>query len=141
MAKKAFINPTGVRRIGAFSHAAAVKGGVTVYVSGQIALDLDGKIVGPGDLKAQTAAVFENVRLILEEAGGSFADVVKLTQYVVGLKPEHRAVITEVRNRHVSQTNPPASTMIGVPSLVMDGLLIEVEAIAVIEDGRVNYLP
>lgn len=141
MAKKAFLNPAGVRRIGAFSHAAAVKGGVTVYVSGQIALDLDGKIIGPGDLKAQTAAVFDNIGLILAEAGGGFADVVKLTQYVVGLRPEQRAVITEVRNRYVSQTHPPASTMIGVPSLVMDGLLIEVEAIAVIEEGRISYLP
>ena len=136
MAKRAFINPAGVRRIGAFSHAAATKGGVTVYVSGQIALDKDGSIVGRNDVRAQTRQVFENVRIILEEAGGSFDDVVKITQYVVGLKPEHRSLITEVRNDYVNQANPPASTMIGVPSLVIDGLLIEVEAIAVIDEGR-----
>lgn len=49
-------------------------------------------------------------------------------------------MITEVRNRYVSQTNPPASTMVGVPSLVMDGLLIEVEAVAVIDEGRARHL-
>jgi enamine deaminase RidA (YjgF/YER057c/UK114 family) len=136
MAKRAFINPAGVRRIGAFSHAAATKGGVTVYVSGQIALDKEGNVVGKGDLRAQTRQVFENVGMILEEAGGNFNDVVKITQYVVGLKPEHRALITEVRKNYVNQTDPPASTMVGVPSLVIDGLLIEVEAIAVIDEGR-----
>jgi enamine deaminase RidA (YjgF/YER057c/UK114 family) len=136
MASKAFINPAGVRRIGAFSHGAAVKGGVTLYISGQISLDKDGNLVGKADLRAQTQQVFENVRMILEEAGGRFDDVVKLTHYVVGLKPEHRPVITEVRNRYVNQANPPASTMVGVPALVMDGLLIEVEAVAVIDETR-----
>ena len=141
MGKKAFINPEGVRRVGAFSHAAAVKGGVTVYISGQISLDKDGKLIGKGDLAAQTRQVFENIRLILDDAGGSFNDVVKITQYVVGLKPEHRAIITEVRNRYLNQTHPPASTMVGVDALVVEGLLIEVEAIAVIEEGRALYLP
>ncbi|HWQ38009.1 MAG TPA: RidA family protein [Burkholderiales bacterium] len=136
MAKRAFINPANVRRIGAFSHAAATQGGVTVHVSGQIALDKDGSLVGKGDLRAQTQQVFENIRIILEEAGGSFNDVVKLTHYVVGLKPENRALITEVRNKYVNQANPPASTMIGIDALVMDGLLIEVEALAVIDEAR-----
>ncbi|MFN0041133.1 MAG: RidA family protein [Burkholderiales bacterium] len=138
MANRKFINPAGVRRVGAFSHAVAAQGGVTIHVSGQIALGMDGTIVGAGDLRAQTAAVFENVKIILEEAGATCEDLVKITQYVVGLKPEHRAIITEVRNRYVSQTHPPASTMVGVPSLVMDGLLIEVEAVAVIDEGRLR---
>jgi enamine deaminase RidA (YjgF/YER057c/UK114 family) len=136
MAKRAFINPPGVRRIGAFSHGVAAQGGVTVHVSGQISLDKDGNLVGKGDLSAQTRQVFENIRMILEAAGGNFDDVVKLTHYVVGLKPDDRPVITEVRNKYVNQANPPASTMIGVPALVMDGLLIEVEAIAVIDEAR-----
>lgn len=66
MVKKAFINPAKVRRVGAFSQAVAVQGGVMIHVSGQIALGMDGKIIGAGDLKAQTAAVFENVKIILE---------------------------------------------------------------------------
>lgn len=136
MATRAFFNPAGVRRIGAFSHGAATKGGVTLYISGQISLDKDGNLVGKGDMRAQTQQVFDNIRMILEEAGGRFDDVVKLTHYVVGLKPEHRPAITEVRNKFVNQTNPPASTMIGVPALVMDGLLIEVEAVAVIDEAR-----
>ena len=140
MVRRAFVNPDSVRRIGAFSHGVAVHGGVTLQISGQIAVGLDGKVVGPGDLKAQTRLVFDNVKAIVEQAGGTLADLVKITQYVVGLKPEHRALITEVRNDYVSQTQPPASTMIGVPSLVMDGLLIEVEAVAVIDEARARGL-
>lgn len=136
MAKRAFINPDSVRRIGAFSHGVAAQGGVTLHVSGQISLDAQGNIVGLGDLTAQTRQVFDNVKAIVEAAGGSLSDLVKITHYVVDLKPEHRAAITAVRNNYVSQTQPPASTMIGVPSLVMDGLLIEVEAVAVIEESR-----
>ena len=107
---------------------------------GQVAVDADGKVIAPGDMKAQAEAVFYNLRLILREAGGSFEDVVKLTHYVVDLKPEHRPVITEIRNRYVNQENPPASTMIGVPALVMDGLVIEVEVVAVIDESRAKYL-
>lgn len=140
MTKRAFINPERVRRIGAFSHAVASTGGVTVHVSGQVAVDADGSVIAPGDMKAQAAAVFDNLGHILKEAGGSYEDVVKLTHYVVNLKPEHRAVITEIRNRHVNQTTPPASTMIGVPALVMDGLVIEVEVVAVIDESRAKHL-
>lgn len=105
-------------------------------MSGQISLDGDGNLVGRGDLRAQTKQVFGNIRMILEATGGSFDDVVKLTHYVVGLKPEDRPVITEVRNTYVNQANPPASTMIGVPALVMEDLLIEVEAVAVVDETR-----
>ena len=133
MATRTFVNPAGVRRIGAFSHGAKVSGGSTIYVSGQIAFDAEGNVVGKGDLRRQSEQVFDNVKAVLEAAGATFADVVKLTHYVVGLKPEQRAVITEVRNRYVSQAQPPASTMVGVDALVLDGLLIEVEAVAVID--------
>ncbi|HVY04928.1 MAG TPA: RidA family protein [Burkholderiales bacterium] len=133
MAVKTFVNPAGVRRIGAFSHGACATGGTTVYVSGQISLDADGNLVGKGDLRRQSEQVFDNVKAVLEAAGATFADVVKLTHFVVGLKPEQRAAITEVRNRYVNQAQPPASTMVGVDALVMDGLLIEVEAVAVID--------
>lgn len=140
MARRAFINPAAVRRIGAFSHGVATAGGVTLHISGQVAVGADGKVIAPGDMKKQTEAVFENLRLILQEAGGSFDDVVKLTHYVVDLRPEHRPAITEIRSRYVNQANPPASTMIGVPALVMDGLVIEVEAVAVIDESRARHL-
>ena len=141
MATRAFINPPGLRRVGTYSHVACARGGVTVYISGQIALDAEGKVIGAGDLRAQTTQVFENLRLALEGAGATFADVVKLTHYVKGLRPELRSIITEVRNRYVSQTNPPASTMVGTDALVMEELLIEVEAIAVLDEARALHLP
>ncbi len=107
--------------------------GKLVFVAGQIALDKDGNVVGQGDLRAQTVQVFENVQACLAAAGATFADVVKLNTYVVNLKPEDLPVIREVRSRYLPAENPPASTMVGVTALAIEGLLIEIEAVAVIE--------
>lgn len=107
--------------------------GKLVFVAGQIALDKDGNVVGPGDLRAQTVQVLENVQACLAAAGATFADVVKLNTYVVNLKPEDLPVIREVRSRYLPAENPPASTMVGVTALAIEGLLIEIEAVAVIE--------
>lgn len=107
--------------------------GKMVFVAGQIALDKDGKVVGQGDLRAQTVQVLENVQACLAAAGATFADVVKLNTYVVNLKPEDLPVIREVRSRYLPAENPPASTMVGVTALAIEGVLIEIEAIAVIE--------
>lgn len=63
---------------------------------------------------------------------GSFEDVVKFTIFIVGLTPEKRKAVTEVRGRYISHKNPPAATMIGVDKLVEPGLLLEIEAIAAI---------
>jgi enamine deaminase RidA (YjgF/YER057c/UK114 family) len=86
-----------------------------------------------GDLKAQTEKVFENLKLALAAAGGSFRDVVKFNIYVVNLKPQDRITISEVRNRYIDRDRPPASSMIGVAALVFEGLLIEVDAVAVVD--------
>jgi len=105
--------------------------GRTIYVSGQVAFDKDGNVVGKGDLRAQTTQVFENLKICLEAAGASFADVVKITTYVKGYTPEQRMPITEIRNRYLVKPLP-ASTLVGVETLVHDDFLIEVEAIAVV---------
>ncbi|MEO8038212.1 MAG: RidA family protein [Betaproteobacteria bacterium] len=128
----AFINPPGLANFGTFSQLVTVQGGQTVYISGQVAWNAEGQVIGPGDLKAQTVQVFENLKVALAAAGASFGDLVKITTYVVDLKPEDRAVISEIRNRYVDRTRLPASTMIGVDALVVDTLRIEVEAIAVV---------
>ena len=106
--------------------------GNTVYVAGQLALDQDGKLVGPNDIGAQTRRVLENMRRILEAGGASLADVVKITTFVVGYKPEDRATIAAVRSKYLPTDNPPASTLVGVSALAAPEWLIEIEAIAVI---------
>ena len=114
-----------------YSHVVTASG-TMVFISGQIALDKEGKIVGPGDMRAQAAQVYENLKAALAAAGATFADVVKQNTYVVGLNAESIAAVREVRGRYLPDTNPPASTLVGVTALAMDGLLIEIEMVAVI---------
>lgn len=114
-----------------YSHVVSADGRM-VFVAGQIALDTDGNVVGAGDLRAQATRVFENLRACLAAAGASFADVVKLNTYVVNLNADDLPVIREVRSGYLPADNPPASTLVGVTALAVEGLLIEVEAIAMV---------
>lgn len=132
MSDRQGINPPQLGGFGTYSHVVSARGARTIYVSGQVAMDKEGKIVGKGDLRAQTKQVFENLKVCLEAAGASFADVVKITTYVKGFKADQRLPITEIRNQYLVKPLP-ASTLVGVETLVLDDLLIEVEAIAVVD--------
>src|SRR5262245_26682652 len=112
-----------------YSHVVEVKGGRTLYIAGQIALDKDGNLVGRGDFRAQVKQVFENLKARLEEGGAAFKDVVKLNYYVTDASD--LAAVREVRDSYVNTANPPASTLVVVKRLVQEEYLIEVEAIAV----------
>lgn len=129
---KRFINPESMVKPGAYTPAVSVSGGRTVYVSGQVAQDGAGNIVGKGDLLAQTQQVYQNLATTLAASGASFNDVVKLNVYVVGYKPEHRAVLQSVREKFVNKDNPPASTLIGVQALARPEFMVEIEAVAVV---------
>jgi enamine deaminase RidA (YjgF/YER057c/UK114 family) len=130
--EKRFMNPTGVAASPAYTHAVEVSGGKTIFISGQVPLDEKGELVGRGDLREQTRKVFENLKRALAAAGARFEDVVKTTYYVVGYRPQHLAAIREVRSEYLSPVHPPASTLVGVEALFLEGVLIEVEAIAVV---------
>ena len=116
-------------RGGAFSAGVEAPAGRTVYVSGQVAMDAEGAVVGEGDVKTQTEKVLENVTVVLEEAGGSLDDVVKVTVFItdMGLYDE----VHEVRRRFFREPYP-ASSMVEVSALIDTRLLVEVEAVAVI---------
>ncbi len=116
-----------------YSHVVSTSGGRTIYVAGQIAMDKDGKVVGVGDLRAQTTQVFENVKAALAAAGATLSDVVKQNTYIVNLNAEALSVIREVRGQYFPAENPPASTLVGVTALAFADLLIEVEVIAVVD--------
>jgi enamine deaminase RidA (YjgF/YER057c/UK114 family) len=104
----------------------------TVYISGQVAIDREGRVVGKGDLGAQAAQVFENLSLALESAGAQPADLVKLNMYIVNMKPEDGKTVGLARKKWFNQENLPAATMVGVVSLAAPDFLLEIEAIAVI---------
>ena len=131
MAEKSFINPEGMVRPGAYTPIVATRGGRTLYVAGQVAQNEKGELVGAGDLAAQAEQVYKNVGLALKGAGATFNDLVKITVYVVNFKPENRDLMSQVRARHVSKDNPPASTLVGVQALAKPEYLVEIEAIAV----------
>ncbi|CAN5607653.1 RidA family protein [soil metagenome] len=116
-------------RGGAFSAGVEAPAGRTVYVSGQVSMDAEGNVVGEGDAKAQTEKVLDNVSVVLEEAGGSLDDVVKVTVFItdMGMYEE----VHEVRRRHFGEPYP-ASSMVEVSALIDPRLLGEVEAVAVI---------
>jgi 2-iminobutanoate/2-iminopropanoate deaminase len=117
-------------RGGAFSAGTEAPAGRTIYVSGQVSMDVEGNVVGEGDVKCQTETVLEHVRTVLEEAGGGMEDVVKVTVFItdMGLYDE----IHEVRRRYFEEPYP-ASSMVEVSALIDPRLLIEIEAVAVIE--------
>jgi reactive intermediate/imine deaminase len=104
--------------------------GNTVYVAGQLALDKEGKLVGPNDIAAQSRRVFENMRRILETAGSRLGDVVKITVFVTDIR--FREPYGEVR-KEFFPADPPASTLVQVACLAIPGALIEIEAVAVID--------
>jgi enamine deaminase RidA (YjgF/YER057c/UK114 family) len=133
--EKKFIHPERLANFPKlFTQVVTVQSGETktVYISGQVAIDREGKVVGKGDLGAQAAQVFENLSLALESAGARPEDIVKLNTYVVNMKPEDGRTIGQARKKWFNQENLPASTMVGVVSLVAPDFLLEVEAIAVI---------
>jgi enamine deaminase RidA (YjgF/YER057c/UK114 family) len=115
-----------------YSHVVEVKGGRTLYIAGQVAVDKDGNLVGRGDFRAQVKQVFENLKARLEEGGATFKDVVKLNYYLTDASDVQ--ALRDIRNSYLNTENPPASTLVVVKQLVREEYLIEVEAIAVVSE-------
>jgi len=125
-------NPPTMAKPNGYSHVAEVTGGRTVYIAGQIAVDPSGKLVGvPGDFRAQATQVFENLKNALAAVGGSFANVVKLNGYLTDAKAQ-LPILREVRDGYINKDAPPASTVVQVVALAREGLMIEVEVVAVL---------
>lgn len=126
-----FINPNTMARPPGYSNVVETTGPArTVYIAGQLGLDLDNNLVGgPGDFRAQCEKAFENLRLALAAVGAGFKDVVKINSYLVDMS--HIATFRELRNRSFAAA-PPASTTVAVPQLARPGALFEIEAVAVL---------
>jgi reactive intermediate/imine deaminase len=107
----------------------AVVAGGLVHVSGIVAVDGHGRLVGGDDVVAQTGQVFENMRAVLEAAGCGFEDVVKVTIFLTDI--DDRPKINPVR-REVFGATRPASTLVEVPRLAVEGAKVEIECIALV---------
>ena len=133
MAKQS-LNPEGLPKpFGPFVQLTiAEPGGRLVFLSGAVAFDGDGNVVGEGDIVAQTRRIMENMKIALRAAGADFGDVVKITNYVTDASEYPK--IAPVREEYLKEPYP-ASTLIEVQSLIYPELLIEIEAIAVVHDS------
>ena len=116
----------GMHKTTGYSHAAKAAG--LVFVAGQVAQDVEGVLVGKGDIEAQAVQVFENLKAVLASAGATFDDVVKMTTYTTSLA--YRPKIAEVRARYCRTYFPP-NTFVVVASLATPEYLLEIEAVAV----------
>ena len=120
--------PTG------YSHVAKVNRGTLVYIAGQVSSDASGKLVGEGNFEAQVEQVFKNVKLALDAAGATMADIVKLNTYLVAeVSQDDLPKMRAIRDGYLNKEKPPASTLVVVSRLARPGWLIEIEAVAAID--------
>jgi 2-iminobutanoate/2-iminopropanoate deaminase len=124
------LNPDGMPPpVGPYSNVVATEPGKMVFVAGQVAYDAEGKVVGAGDVAAQTRQVMENVKLALEAAGASFGDVVKIVNYITDMGEFSK--MAAVRREYLTEPYP-ISSLVEVSALMEPDLIIEIEAIAVV---------
>jgi reactive intermediate/imine deaminase len=123
-----FLNPPGLAAGRGYSQVVYVPAAQTLYISGQVPLDAEGKLVGAGDFRAQAEQVFRNLQTALEGVGGSLSDVVKINIYVRDMS--QLGTLREVREQFLGSGPRPASTLVEVKSLFREDVLLEIEAIA-----------
>jgi 2-iminobutanoate/2-iminopropanoate deaminase len=107
----------------------AVRAGGLLFVSGIVAVDAEGNLVGGDDVVAQTRQVFENMRAVLAAAGCGFGDVVKVTIFLTDV--DERPKINPMRQEMFGSARP-ASTLVEVPRLAVPGAKVEIEAVALV---------
>jgi reactive intermediate/imine deaminase len=128
VAERRFLSPDTLPAPFGYSHVVEVRAGRLVFVSGQVPLDTEGRLVGPGDFEAQTRQVFANLGAALEAADASWSDVVKVTYFVRDVG--NIVALRSIRDEYLDTEHPPASTLVEVSGLFRDDVLIEIEAVA-----------
>ncbi len=117
-----------------FNQAVVEPAGRRVHITGQVAWDADMNIIGAGDAKRQTEVALNNIAKILAPIGGTLADIVSLTTLYVSA--DDIPAINAARAAAFEKATGPASTSYQITALVFPGLLVELQAIAVIPDDR-----
>jgi enamine deaminase RidA (YjgF/YER057c/UK114 family) len=131
------VNPPALKKPLGFSHGCEVIGGRLLFLSGQVASDKEGNIVGRGDIVAQFRQVCENLKILVEDRGGTLQDVVKLTIYVTD-RDDYRAkgkAIGQVYRDHFGR-HYPSMSLVEVKGLFdgAAGAMIEIEGIAALPE-------
>ncbi len=126
------ISPDGLFQLDGFSQVVTASAGKLAFIAGQGAFDSNLKLVGEGDLHAQTLQAFSNLRVALAAVGAGPEDVVSSNMYVVGMDADAVDTFTRAMNEALDgKAFPPnASTMLGVQNLALGGMLVEISAIA-----------
>ena len=124
------ITPPEAQPVANYKMATRMEGGRLLYISGQVARDADGHVLGKGDIRTQALQVFQNLRQVLQAAGGDLSDLLKITTYLTRI--EDFPAVAEIRSR-LFPGALPASTLIIVTRLAQPDLLIEVEGMAAID--------
>ncbi|HLH89947.1 MAG TPA: RidA family protein [Xanthobacteraceae bacterium] len=130
-----FDNPKTLAHQTGYSYVVETTGpGRTVYIAGQLGLDMENKLVGaPGDFRAQANKAIENLKAALASVGATLSDVVKITNFLTDMS--HIGIYREVRDEHFKMPRP-ASTAVGISQLARPGALFEIEAIAVLPPAK-----
>lgn len=125
------VDPPGLAPSPGYTHA-VVRRGTPVFLTGQIALDAAGQLVGPGDVSAQVRQVWENIQLACAGLGSDLGDIVKITTYATDLA--HLEAIAAERRRRFPSGPLPASTFLVVSGLARPEYLVEIEAIVMLPE-------
>ncbi len=121
------VNPEGLHSPPGYSHIARATGSRLCFIAGQVALDRDFKLVGGDDLEAQTRQAMANLQVALDELGAGWDDVVKATVYTT--RPHDYEIIGPAMADAMGGAAPPAQVLLGVTSLALPELLIEIELV------------
>jgi len=116
-----------------YCYAQAVKTGNTLYISGSVSWDADGNVMGEGDMGAQVAAAYTDIKETLEAHGGTFQNIVKETVFTTDMDALEENNHIRTKFYEDAASGPPASTWIGCTRLADTGMMIEVECVAVID--------
>ena len=124
------IRPDGIFNSPNYSHAMK-KTGTPLFIAGQVAMDAQGTPLHEGDPAAQARAALQSMKTVVEAAGGTMADIVKITILVTDLA--HRAALAPIRGEFFTSGEMPASTFLVVSSLADPRYLVEIEAVAILD--------
>jgi 2-iminobutanoate/2-iminopropanoate deaminase len=131
MARREYLNPDPRQRERAYSPAVKVTGGTTIYMAGQTGYQDERGETHPDDFDAQVRVAFERMRKTLETAGGKLDDIVTMTVFITDMSNGTR--FTQLRKKFFSEGRYPASALIGIKELARSEMLVEIQAIAVVD--------
>ena len=131
MARREYLKPDARQRERAYSPAVKVTGGTTIYMAGQTGYQDDRGEVYPGDFDSQVGVAFERMRKTLEAAGGQLEDIVTMTVFITDMSNGTR--FTQLRRQFFPEDRYPASALIGIKELARPEMLVEIQAIAVVD--------